>query len=188
MIGYDFTFGKNRQGNFKLLEEEKFALSEIPPLKDSEQTCSSTLVRRLLFDGKIVEANRILGRNFAIEGIVNEGKKLGAELGFPTMNLQAKSQIIKPKFGIYKTLTFIPHLGKKFPSITSFGIRPTVNELIFPLFETYIPSFSGNTYGKKICVEFLDFMREEKKFNSIEELKAQIECDVAQLDSKFSAQ
>lgn len=188
VIGYDFTFGKNRQGNFKLLEEKNFALSEISPLKDAEQTCSSTLVRRLLLEGKVAEANRILGRNFTIEGIVNEGKKLGAELGFPTMNLMAKPQIIKPKFGIYKTATFIPHLGKKFISITSFGIRPTVNELVYPLFETYIPGFSEKTYGKKIRVEFLDFMREEKKFASLEELKAQIKADVAQLDSKFFAQ
>lgn len=180
-IGYDFTFGKNREGNFKLLEGLNLDLSEISPVKNSEQTCSSTTIRKFISEGKITAANQILGRNFSISGIVNEGKKLAAQLGFPTANLKAKPQIIKPKFGVYKTETFIPHLNKKFPSITNFGIKPTISENTSPLFETHIPNFSQNIYGKKIHVEFLDFIREEKKFASLDELKKQIAADVLSL-------
>lgn len=185
-IGYDFTFGKNREGNFKLLEEESqkhnFDLSEISVIKNSNQTCSSTLIRRLLLEGKVKDASEILGKNFAISGIVNEGRKLANQLGFPTANLIAKTKIIKPKFGVYKTLTTIPHLNQKFPSITNFGIKPTVeNKERKPLFETHILNFSQNIYGKKIIVEFIDFIREEKKFSSLEELKEQIKKDVGRI-------
>jgi len=182
-IGYDFTFGKNREGNFKLLEELKMNLSEISPIKNNELTCSSTSIRRFIADGKIVEANKILGRNFAVEGIVNEGRKLASQLGFPTLNLSAKPQIIQPKFGVYKTEIFVPSLNKKFPSITNFGIKPTLGGDAQPLFETHIPNFSQNLYGKKICVEFIDFIRDEKKFASLDELKNQIAADINSLIS-----
>jgi riboflavin kinase/FMN adenylyltransferase len=182
-IGYDFIFGKNRQGNFQLLEEKSekfgFALSEISAVKIDDQTCSSSLIRKLLADGKISEANKFLGRNFTIAGIVNNGRKLASQLGFPTANLAVKSHMMKLKFGVYKSETFIPHLGKKFSSITNFGIKPTINGNSTPLFETHILNFSENLYGKKIFVEFVDFIRDEKKFASIEELKKQIAFDVS---------
>ncbi len=188
-IGYDFTFGKNREGNFKLLEEESrkfnFTLTEILPVKNHEQTCSSSAVRKLLREGKIAEANKILGRAFAISGLVNEGKKLASQLGFPTANLITKPHLIKPKSGVYKTKTFIPFLKKEFLSITNFGLKPTPYALhLTPnihLFETHLPNFSENIYGKKIIVEFIDFIREEKKFTSLEELKEQIAKDVKKI-------
>lgn len=188
VIGYDFTFGKNREGNFRFLEESGFALTEVSPLRNSAQTCSSSLVRGFLSEGKISDANRVLGSKFTIQGVVNEGRKLAAQLGFPTANLMAKPHIIKPKFGVYRTETFIPHLGKKFSSITNFGIKPTLNEENLPLYETHILDFNENIYGKNISIEFLDFIRGEKKFSSLEELKAQIQQDIAQLDSKFFVQ
>ena len=185
VIGYDFTFGKNRQGNFRFLENFNFGLSEISPLKNSEQTCSSSLVRRLLAEGNVTEANRVLGRNFTIQGIVNEGRKLASQLGFPTANLAAKPHIVKPKFGVYKTQTFIPHLKKSFSSITNFGVKPTLRESQSEaLFETHIPGFCEKIYDKKICVEFLDFIREEQKFDSLEDLKTQIKLDITKLDSR----
>ncbi len=181
-IGYDFTFGKNREGTFRMIEEESknfhFDLTEVLPVKNSEQTCSSSLVRRLISEGKITEANQVLGRNFSVCGLVNEGRKLASQLGFPTMNVSAKPQAIKPKFGVYKTTTFIPHLNQKLPSITNFGIKPTICGDSEPLFETHIPNFSKEIYDKKIFVEFTDFLREEKKFSSIEELRQQIESDL----------
>ncbi len=188
-IGYDFTFGKNREGDFRMLEAESqkfhFSLDETSPVKnqlnDQWQTSSSTLIRQLISEGNIKEANKFLGRNFAICGVVNSGKKLAAQLGFPTANLKSKPHIIKPKFGVYKTATFIPSLNKKFLSITNFGIKPTIGGHSQPLFETHIPNFSEEIYDKKICIEFLDFIREEKKFSSLEELKKQIESDVAKL-------
>jgi riboflavin kinase/FMN adenylyltransferase len=185
-IGYDFTFGKNREGNFKLLEEESskngFELTEISVIKNSNQTCSSSLIRRLLTQGSVKDASEILGKNFAISGLVNEGRKLANQLGFPTANLIAKPKIIKPKFGVYKTLTTIPHLNKKFSSITNFGIKPTLeNKEQKPLFETHISDFSQNIYGKKIIVEFVDFIRDEQKFSSLQELKEQIKKDLEKI-------
>ena len=184
-VGYDFIFGQNREGNFQLLQQASkkfgFELNQISALKESEQICSSSLIRKFISEGKIVEANRFLGRNFAICGNVTSGRKLANQLGFPTANLVTKPHIIKPKFGVYKTLTFIPSLEKKFPSITNFGVKPTIGGDLIPLLETHILNFDQNIYGKKIEVEFLDFVREEKKFGSLDELKEQIKKDLKSL-------
>lgn len=185
VIGYDFTFGKNRQGNFRFLSESGFDLTEISPFKTNQQTCSSTVVRKYLADGKVDLAKQILGRNFSIDGIVVGGRKLAAQLGFPTANTNIKSHIIKPKFGVYKTRTLIPSLNAVFDSITNFGVKPTVDSSNKPIFETHIIGLDQKIYGKKIIVEFIDFIRDEKKFASIEELKVQIKSDLAWLDSKF---
>lgn len=185
IVGHDFTFGKNREGNFDVLKEasEKFnfELTKISALSGENEIYSSSLVRSLIREGNILKANKILGRNFSLSGIVNEGRKLASQLGFPTANIKPKSDIVKPKFGVYKTQTFIPFLGKKFPSITNFGIKPTLEKSDAPIFETHIPNFSENLYGKKIAIEFLDFIREEKKFSSLEELKNQIARDISEI-------
>ena len=117
-----------------------------------------------------------------LSGLVNEGKKLARQLGFPTLNMPAKKNIIKPKFGVYKSLVFIPSLNQKFSAITNFGVKPTVTNQNQPIFETHIPGFFGDLYGKKISVELLDFVREEKKFSSLEELKSQIGRDLEMID------
>ncbi len=181
-VGYDFTFGKDRKGNFQLLENAAkkfgFELKQISALKESDQIYSSSLIRKLISEGKIAEANKFLGHNFSICGNVVSGRKLANQLGFPTANLISKSHIIKPKFGVYKTSTFVPDLEEKFPSITNFGIKPTIGGDLNPLFETHILNFSGDLYGRKIEVEFLDFVREERKFASLDELKEQIRKDI----------
>ncbi len=188
VIGYDFIFGKNRQGNFQFLEQQTqklgFSLSEISAVKNDQQTCSSSLIRKLVSEGKIFAANQFLNRNFTICGLVNQGQKLASQLGFPTANLVSKPHFIKPKFGVYKTETFILHLNKKFSSITNFGIKPTIGGNSKPLFETHILDFKQNIYDKKIVVEFLDFIREEKKFVSLDELQKQIKLDIESLKIK----
>jgi riboflavin kinase / FMN adenylyltransferase len=185
IIGHDFTFGKSRQGNFHFLEQQSkflgFGLTEIKAIGNYEQSYSSTLIRNFICDGKISEANKVLGRNFAISGIIQEGRKLASQLGFPTANLSIKNRIIKPKFGVYKSSTFIPHLNQKFSSITNFGVKPTLDGDSSPLFETHIINFSGKIYGKKIIVELLDFIREEKKFASLQDLTSQIARDIKNL-------
>jgi riboflavin kinase/FMN adenylyltransferase len=184
IIGYDFTFGKGREGNFKTLENYNFDLHEINPIKifdknHNEITISSSLARQYLKNGEIKLLNQILGHNFAIDGIVVEGKKIARELGFKTANINHKINLIKPKFGVYKTQTFIYDENKFYNSITNFGIKPTFdNSSLKPLFETHLLDFSKNLYHKKIRVEFLDFIRDEKKFSSIEELKKQIKIDI----------
>ena len=184
IIGYDFTFGKGREGNFKTLESYNFDLHEINPIKifdknHNEVTISSSLARQYLKSGEIKSLNQILGHNFTIDGIVVEGKKIAGELGYKTANINHKINLIKPKFGVYKTRTFIEDENKFYDSITNFGIKPTFdNSSSKPLFETHILNFSKNLYHKKIRVEFLDFIRDEKKFSSIEELKKQIKIDI----------
>ena len=184
IIGYDFTFGKGREGNFKTLESYNFDLHEINPIKifdinHNEITISSSLARQFLKSGEIKSLNQILGHNFTIDGIVVEGKKIAGELGFKTANINHKINLIKPKFGVYKTRTFIADENKFYDSITNFGIKPTFdNSSLKPLFETHILNFSKNLYHQKIRVEFLDFIRDEKKFSSIEELKKQIKIDI----------
>ena len=124
-----------------------------------------------------------MGHNFAIDGIVVEGKKIAGELGYKTANINHKINLIKPKFGVYQTQTFIYDENKFYNSITNFGIKPTFdNKDSKPLFETHLLNFSKNLYHKKIRVEFLDFIRDEKKFSSIEELKNQIKSDLNQIN------
>ncbi len=184
IIGYDFTFGKGREGSFKTLESYNFDLHEINPIrildkKHHEITISSSLARQYLKSGEIKSLNQILGHNFAIDGIVVEGKKIAGELGYKTANINHKINLIKPKFGVYKTRTFIDEENKFYDSITNFGIKPTFdNSGSKPIFETHLLDFSKNLYHKKIRVEFLDFIRDEKKFSSIEELKNQIKFDI----------
>ena len=185
IVGHDFVFGKNRRGDFNFLESCSkhfaFDLSKISAVKDSDKIFSSSLVRSLIIEGKVRLANDVLGRNFAVEGIVIEGKKLASELGFPTANLSLKPTMIKPKFGVYKSETFLPHLNQKFPSITNFGMKPTLQSEEIPLFETHIIGFSQKIYGKKIITELTDFVREEKKFSSLEALKQQIKDDIQKI-------
>ncbi len=185
-IGYDFTFGKNRQGNFRDLELAKFSLCEINPIKiniaNQEYTCSSSLVRSLLKSGNIDQANKILGHNFTIENPVIHGKKLATNIGFPTANQICKPQQIQPKFGVYKTLVSLENSNDKLLAITNFGLKPTFhNNLSTPLFETHILNFKKDLYNQKISVELIEFIRNEIKFSSIEELKNQINLDIKSL-------
>jgi len=186
VVGYDFIFGKNRQGNFDLLKESSqkfdFGLSKVEAKKDSAEIFSSSLVRKAISQGNIKKANKLLNKKFSICGIVVNGRKLASQLGFPTANVNTKPQVIQPKFGVYKTSTFIPKLNKTFPSITNFGVKPTIDDKRIALFENHILGFSQNLYDQKIIIEFEDFIRDEKKFSSIEELKEQITSDIKKIN------
>ncbi len=192
IIGYDFIFGKNREGNLQLLQEEAkchgFKVSIVAAQQNSAEIYSSSLIRKLIREGRIKQANQYLGRNFKVSGLISHGQKIGNTIGFPTANLQAKPHIIKPKFGVYKIQIHLPHLQKNFDAIMNFGLRPTVSKFLFdeplrPLYEIHIFNFDekiyGSLYGKKIEVELLDFIREEKKFDSLDALKEQIRMDCA---------
>ena len=179
IIGYDFIFGKDRSGDANLLQQlarvHNFSFHQIAAKSGVDhQVYSSTKIRNLVNEGNIKAANQMLGRNYQVSGIVTEGKKLARTLGFPTANFLPKKDLIKPKFGVYKTNVVVD--GEKHQAILNFGIKPTFSGSQ-PLFEVHIFNFNKDIYGKKITVELLDFIREEKKFNSIEELKLQIETD-----------
>ncbi len=181
VIGYDFIFGKEKRGNFEFLSEKSlelgFDLTKIDEIADDGEVFSSTKVRNLIKEGNILAANEILGKEFEVEGIVIQGNKNGHKLGFPTSNLKVKPHLIMPKFGVYKSDLIVD--DKVYKSVTNFGIRPTIDDDKKPLYETHILDYQGGElYGKKITVKFKDFIRDEKKFESLEELKAQIALDV----------
>ena len=123
----------------------------------------------------------MLGHNFCISGVVSKGKRLGTQIGFPTANVFLRENTILPKNAVYKTMTIID--GERFPSITNVGVNPTFSEEKRHT-ETYIPSFSGCLYNKEIGIEFIDFIRDEKPFKDICELKEQITKDILRSDIK----
>lgn len=182
VVGYDFAFGKNRSGDFQTLKnyslKSDFLVEKIEPLLINNQICSSSLIRENILNGNFMNCTEFLGKNFFINSPVLSGKRIANKIGFPTANQIPKKNIIKPKYGVYKTKTYIPSLNKKFDSITNFGVKPTFNNHKKELFETHIFNFSNDIYDQKITVEFIDFIRDEKKFNNIDELKAQIKRDV----------
>ncbi len=185
IIGYDFIFGKDRLGDANLLQQlagvYNFSFHQIAAKSGNDsQVYSSTKIRNLISNGDIKAANQMLGRSYKIEGIIIEGKKLARTLGFPTANFLPRKDLIRPKFGVYKANVLLD--DKNYPAILNFGIKPTFSGTK-PLFEVHIFNFENQIYGKKIAVELLDFIREETKFNSIEELKEQIAKDILSLSS-----
>jgi riboflavin kinase/FMN adenylyltransferase len=180
IIGYDFIFGKNRVGDANLLQKlagiYNFSFHQIAAKNSlDDQVCSSTKIRDFIENGDVKSANQMLGRNYQITGSVIKGKQLARSIGFPTANFVPKEGLLKPKFGVYRVNVLVDK--KEHRGILNFGIKPTFNGLE-PLFEVHIFDFNCDIYGKKIVVELLNFVREEKKFSGIEELKMQIQKDV----------
>ena len=178
-VGFDYRFGHKASGNVELLKElgnkYKFHVSIVEPIFDNKNIISSTRIRKLIRDGDIQLANQMLGRNFSILGEVISGKKRGKGLGFPTANIEKSREQIMPKSGIYLTEIIINN--RKRLSVTSIGTNPTFNDNETRI-ETYILDFDKNIYGELVILEFIKYLRAEKKFDNINELKAQIQEDV----------
>ncbi len=179
VCGYNYRFGRNGKGDTKLLQElgkqYGFEVTVCDCKTFLGESVSSSRIRELISKGNIESANELLGRNFSLSGMVCEGKHLGRKLGFPTANVFFNEHTVIPKNGVYKTLVTIEN--DSYTAITNTGINPTVGGE--PLrTETYIPNFNHDIYGKEIKIEFLRFIREERKFHSIEELKSQIKQDI----------
>lgn len=178
--GTDYTFGKNAVGNAELLKslslQRGIGTVIVPDVFFENEKCSSTLIRNLLSEGKIDKANILLGgESFSYEGTVVRGKMLGSTLGFPTANLPIPTDRFKPKFGVYITITTLD--GVKYRSISNLGLRPTVEDSDNVNIETFIYGHEGELYGREIKVELLGFVRPEKRFSSVDELKEQVESD-----------
>jgi riboflavin kinase/FMN adenylyltransferase len=139
-------------------------------------------VRELLLAGKVNLARRLLGRPYGVEGRVERGAERGAGLGFPTANLHPRNRVI-PKNGVYVTGTLID--GEWRRSVTNVGVRPTFGADAEPSVETFVLNWAGDLYGDVVRVRFLHRLRDERKFGSIVELKAQIERDVKRAESYF---
>ncbi|AEX85974.1 riboflavin biosynthesis protein RibF [Marinitoga sp. 1135] len=181
VCGEDFTFGKGKKGdiNFLLAERHKkdFIVEIINDIKTSETRISSTFIRRSIQNGRIEEANKLLGRNWTLEGPVYEDRHVGFKLGFPTANIDIryKEKIIYPKFGVYLVYGGVKNSPYKYFGLMSVGMRPTFNlDIKEPKVEIYFLDYFGDLYNKVIEVEVLKFMREEMKFSSEKELISQM--------------
>ncbi|KLO24495.1 MULTISPECIES: riboflavin biosynthesis protein RibF [unclassified Marinitoga] len=177
VCGEDFTFGKDKKGNVSYLLSEQhkknFLVEVLKDIKTSETRISSTFIRRTLINGKIEETNNLLGRNWSVEGPVYEDRHIGFSLGFPTANIDIryKEEVIYPKYGVYLVKGGVKNTNRKFYGLMSVGLRPTFNENIKkPKVEIYFLDYFGDLYNKIIEVEVLHFLREERKFNSKQEL------------------
>ncbi len=179
-VSNNFRFGNKREGNVYLLKnfEKKFNYKIInpKPLKKNFKVVSSSLIRKYLSQGKVGLANKCLNRNWAIQGIVESGRKMGKKIGFPTCNISLRNYVI-PMLGVYKVRVFIGKNKKALKGIANLGYRPTFNQKKI-LLEVNIFNFSGNLYNKKLTVEFVNFIRGEKKFRSIDQLREQIQRDI----------
>jgi riboflavin kinase/FMN adenylyltransferase len=185
-LGRGFNFGHNREGNIDLLRrvssELGFVADEAPEVRLRGQRVSSSKIRDLLAQGRVNLARRMLGRPYGVEGLVVRGNERGHKLGFPTANLHPQNRVI-PAHGVYVTGTLIDGQWRR--SVTNVGTRPTFETGTEPSVETFVINWSGDLYGDVIRVRFLYRLRDEKKFGSLEELKAQIENDVARAENYF---
>ena len=182
-ISKNFRFGKNRAGDIKLLIRKeksfKYKTKTIVPLNKKGSTISSTLIRKNITKGKINYANKLLGRFWTIEGVVKRGDRRGRKIGFPTCNLDLESYIV-PKLGVYSSKVIV---GKKIKKrgIINIGYRPTFGKNKLML-EAHIFGLKKNLYDKRIKIMLITFIRREKKFKNIVQLKKQIKKDIK--DSK----
>ncbi|MCR5374189.1 MAG: riboflavin biosynthesis protein RibF, partial [Lachnospiraceae bacterium] len=140
---------------------------------------SSTKIKELIMSGNIKEANRLLGYEYFVGGEVVNGIKLGRKMGFPTANIIPRTTKVLPPFGVYETKVEIG--DKVYKGITNIGTKPTVTNDLKIITETYLKGFTGDLYGKYINVELVDFIRAEKKFDSVEALIEQIKTDISRI-------
>lgn len=185
-LGRGFAFGHNREGNIDLLRSVSqslgFFADEVAEVRLRGRRVSSSRIRELLQHGHVNPARRMLGRPYGVEGRVMRGAERGVSLGFPTANLHPQNRVI-PRNGVYVTATLIEGQWRR--SVTNVGTRPTFESGVDTSVETFVMNWSGDLYGDVVRVRFLHRLRDEKKFNSIEELKSQIEHDVARAENFF---
>jgi riboflavin kinase/FMN adenylyltransferase len=181
-VGFDILFGKNRTGSPELMQaygaELGFGVSVAEAVGDQGQKFSSTGVRDALRDGRPEEAAAILGRPFAIEGVVEHGRQLGRQLGFPTANVALGDYVI-PRFGVYATRTRLPD-GRELAGVANIGVNPTVDGVIAPRLEVWLFDFDEDIYDQIIETDLIAFMRSEEKFVNLEVLTEQVMADADQ--------
>lgn len=176
--GYDYRFGKGAAAGAaelaELLVPHGVVVRQIGAVLDDGKPVSSTRIRAALEAGQLDEANRLLGRPFSIDWTVEHGRKLGHKLGFPTANQHIGEEFARPRFGVYATRVLID--GVAYAAATNVGIKPTVGSDCVSA-ESYILGWQGDLYGKRIETQFLEFLRPEEKFETLEELRHAISID-----------
>tara|TARA_Y100001935_G_scaffold158678_1_gene130613 strand:+ start:868 stop:1791 length:924 start_codon:yes stop_codon:yes gene_type:complete len=179
-VSNNFRFGNKREGDVNLLikNEKKFNYKVIKPkpLIKKGKTVSSTLIRSFLEKGFLEKANQLLNRNWSIEGTVQKGRQIGKKIGFPTCNIDINDYVLA-KPGVYAVKVLRKNNNKYLSGIANLGYRPTFNQKKI-LLEVHLFNFSGNLYNKLLSVEFVKFIRKEKKFKNVNQLRAQINIDL----------
>ncbi len=186
VCGYNYSFGYMGYGNPNILtslgRSFGFYTEIMEEFKVGDTSVSSTMIRELLTSGKVAEYERFTGRRYAISGKVIEGNHLGTRMGYPTVNLNLSESMALPVNGVYVTIITVN--GESFLSVTNIGNKPTVGKYGKNA-ETHIFGFSGDLYGAEIKVEFIDFLRPEYMFESIEALENQIAKDCEEAKAYF---
>ena len=179
-VSNNFRFGNKREGNVKQLIQYEtlynYKIIKPKPLSKNKKIISSTLIRKYLENGKLDKANKFLNREWSIEGKVIKGRQLGKKIGFPTANIDIKSYVVA-KPGVYAVKVKKEKTTKFVRGIANLGYRPTFNQKKI-LLEVHLFNFTENLYNKYLTVNFLKFIRKEKKFKNISQLKKQIKIDL----------
>lgn len=189
ILGYDHMFGKNREGNFDTLKELSaefdFTIDKVDEYKPEGQHVSSSEIRHLLEKGEVSKTAILLGREYSVSGTVTEGKKLGRELGYPTANIKPDSEFkLIPAIGVYAVTVVLD--GIEYFGMMSIGKNPTVTDEDTIKLEVNIFGFDKDIYGKKIEIKFSEYLRDEKKFDSLDDLKEQLSKDKINCEEIFA--
>src|SRR5215472_1830308 len=178
-VGANFLFGHDRAGNFSLLRtlgaHYGFRAEKIDPVRYKDFVVSSTRVRRLVSEGRVDEAGALLGHQYFVDGTVVRGDARGRTIGFPTANLCSDNELLPPN-GVYATTARVG--GIVHPSVTNIGVRPTVDASGRTLVETHLFTADRDLYGASLRVGFVQRLRDERRFESLDALRAQIAADV----------
>ena len=187
VVGYDFSFGKSREGNIEFLKDycakKQIGLTVVEPCELNGQIVSSSQIRNFLEHGELAKAQEFLGRPYYLRGPVRVGYKRGRTLGTPTANISPEIEFV-PRKGVYFTWAYLD--DKKYPSISNIGYNPTFeNSDSYLRVETHIFDFDQDIYGEHLRIELIKFQRDEIKFNSLEALKHQIANDIKSAHEYF---
>ncbi|MEC0246133.1 bifunctional riboflavin kinase/FAD synthetase [Paenibacillus chitinolyticus] len=187
VVGFDFTFGYKGRGTPDTLCElghGRFAVEVIRPYRMNGAKVSSTAIREALLTGHPPAACELLGRGYGIRGVVVSGDKRGRQLGFPTANLQMSENFLVPASGVYAVRAFVG--GSWYRAVMNIGTKPTFHSGEVMSLEVHLLDFDQDIYGSTVFVEFVDYLRPERKFNGIDELITQLKRDVATAEAKFA--
>lgn len=179
-LGYDHRFGRNREGNFEYLYQKQaefgIRVHEISKFDIDEAAVSSTRIRDYISDGDLHMATTLLGRHYTASGIVVEGRKLGRTIGFPTANINIENPYkVLPKMGVYAVAVNVDN--QQYGGMLNIGLNPTVSSSNQKTTEVHIFDFDNDIYGKELTIKFLERMRDEQKFNGLQELIIQLKED-----------
>ncbi len=185
-VGANFLFGHGRSGTFSLLRtlglRYGFRADKIDPVRYKDFVVSSTRIRRLISEGRVDEAGALLGHPYYLDGPIVEGRHRGREIGFPTANMTTANELIPPH-GVYATMVTVD--GVVHTGLTNIGTRPTFGETDTTI-ETHVLRYTGDLYGRSVRLSFVQRLRDERRFDDVDALRAQIEADQRRAERLFS--